>query len=94
MNERARLHAVVRGKVQMVGFRQFVIERARRLGLTGWVRNGDDGRSVEVVAEGERKELEELLRLLHRGPRLAVVQAVDVSWDAPSGQFRDFSVRW
>lgn len=94
MNERARLHAVVRGKVQMVGFRQFVIERARRLGLTGWVRNGDDGRSVEVVAEGERKRLEELLRLLHEGPRLAVVQAVDVSWDAPSGEFGDFSVRW
>ncbi|HWQ28655.1 MAG TPA: acylphosphatase [Dehalococcoidia bacterium] len=94
MNERARLHAVVRGKVQMVGFRQFVIERARRLGLTGWVRNGDDGRSVEVVAEGERKGLEELLRLLHEGPRLAVVQTVDVSWDAPSGEFRDFSLRW
>ncbi len=78
----------------MVGFRQFVIERARRLGLTGWVRNGEDGRSVEVVAEGERQRLEELLQALHQGPRLAVVQAVDASWEEPTGEFREFSVRW
>lgn len=94
MSERARLNATVRGKVQMVGFRQFVVERARSLGLTGWVRNGDDGRSVEVVAEGERQRLEALLRLLHQGPRLAVVQAVDASWEPPTGEFREFSVRW
>jgi acylphosphatase len=94
MSERARLHAIVRGKVQMVGFRQFVVEHGRRLGLTGWVRNGDDGRSVEVVAEGDRPRLEELLRLLHEGPRLAVVQAVDASWEGPTGEFRTFSVRW
>ncbi len=94
MTERARLTATVRGKVQMVGFRQFVVERARRLGLSGWVRNGDDGRSVEVVAEGDRGRLEELLRLLHEGPRLAVVHSVDASWEAPTGEFRDFTVRW
>lgn len=78
----------------MVGFRQFVIERARRLGLTGWVRNGEDGRSVEVVAEGERQRLEELLQALHQGPRLAVVHSVDASWEQPTGEFREFSVRW
>lgn len=94
MNEPARLAAVVRGKVQMVGFRQFVLQKARRLGLTGWVRNGDDGRSVEVVAEGDRQRLEELLRLLHEGPRLAVVHGVEATWASPTGEFRGFSLRW
>ena len=51
--EMKALRAVVRGVVQAVGFRQFVVVNARALGLTGRVRNGNDGRSVEVTAEGE-----------------------------------------
>ncbi|TMG57453.1 MAG: acylphosphatase, partial [Chloroflexi bacterium] len=56
-----RLHAVVRGDVQGVGFRYYVQRKARQLGLPGWVRNNDDG-SVELVAEGERDALEQLKR--------------------------------
>jgi acylphosphatase len=75
-----RLHAIVRGEVQMVGFRYFVIEEARRLGLSGWVRNGDDGRTVEVVAEGDEAALLRVEALLREGPPSARVEAVDAEW--------------
>src|SRR5207244_12904415 len=67
-----RLHAIVRGDVQGVGFRYFVQRKAQQLGLRGWVRNNDDG-TVELVAEGGRGELEQLKRALEEGPRLARV---------------------
>ena len=70
------LHVVVRGRVQGVGFRWFVRERGRALGLSGWVRNLADG-SVEVVANGERLALERLRMLLGQGPPGAAVSAVD-----------------
>ena len=89
-----RLHAVVRGQVQMVGFRYFVVEEAQALGLTGWVRNGDDGRTVEVVAEGPQERLRQLEAALRDGPRSARVEAVDARWsDALEGHQR-FEVRW
>jgi len=89
-----RLQAVVRGRVQAVGFRQFVWSRAARLGLTGWVRNGDDGRSVEVEAEGPSDALEQLLELLRQGPYGARVDDVRASWsDEPRG-YTTFEVRF
>lgn len=86
------LRATVRGLVQMVGFRQFVWMRARGLGLAGYVRNGNDGRSVEVVAEGPASALEELLRHLHRGPYMARVDEVEASWSDESGNYETFDV--
>ena len=91
---RKRLHAVVRGEVQMVGFRYFVVEEARALGLTGWVRNGDDGRTVEVVAEGPQERLERLEAALRDGPRLARVEAVDARWSDVLEGHQRFEVRW
>jgi acylphosphatase len=89
-----RLQALVRGRVQAVGFRQFVWSRAARLRLTGWVRNGDDGRSVEVEAEGPGPDLERLLELLRQGPYGARVDDVHVSWlDEPRG-YTTFEVRF
>jgi len=86
------LRAVVRGMVQAVGFRQFVLIRARSLGLRGYVRNGDDRRSVEVVAEGPVAALEELLRHLRRGPFLSRVDEVEVSWSEATGRYDSFGV--
>jgi acylphosphatase len=88
------LHATVRGLVQMVGFRQFVWMRARGLGLTGYVRNSDDGENVAVVAEGPAPALEELLRHLHRGPFMARVDEVEVSWSDESGNYQTFDVAY
>jgi acylphosphatase len=72
----AVLHALVRGRVQGVGFRWFVRERARQLGVRGWVRNRSDG-AVEIEAEGDLARLEELRRSLAEGPAGAVVSSVD-----------------
>ena len=69
----ADLHVRVTGVVQGVGFRWFVRERARRLGLGGWVRNLPDG-SVEVFAIGETTQLDLLRGELERGPNGAVVE--------------------
>ena len=78
-NRAVTLTATVRGRVQGVGFRMFVLDAARRLGLTGYVRNLPD-RSVHVSAHGSREALERLLGLLYRGPAGAKVTAVDSAW--------------
>ena len=70
------LFVAVRGRVQGVGFRWFVRERARALGLAGWVRNRDDG-SVEVLAEGDEPSLRQLRSLLRTGPSGAKVSEVE-----------------
>lgn len=87
-----RLHAIVRGRVQMVGFRYFVAAQAELLGVTGWVRNGEDGSSVEVVAEGEAEPLLKLEQLLYEGPRSAVVKSVDADWSDKTEGHPGFTV--
>ena len=75
----ARLDAVVRGLVQGVGFRYFVMREARRLELDGWTANEADG-SVRVVADGPRETLEILLEALREGPPASIVERVAVNW--------------
>jgi acylphosphatase len=70
-----RLHFVVTGRVQGVGFRYFCYEEATRLGLTGYARNLRDG-SVEIEAEGDEQALDEFAASLTRGPRAAKVENV------------------
>ena len=81
----------VRGRVQGVGFRYFVERAASAMGLSGWVRNDDDG-TVQVYAIGNREQLSELAGLLWQGPRWAEVRGVDES-EATLEQVRGFSVR-
>jgi acylphosphatase len=88
-----RLHAIVRGDVQGVGFRYFVQRKAQQLGLSGWVRNNDDG-TVELVAEGTRRQLEELKRALEEGPRLARVDRVETRWSEATGTLERFELAW
>ena len=92
--EAAGLRATVRGVVQAIGFRQFVVVNARALGLSGYVRNGSDGCSVEVVAAGQRPALEELVRRLWKGPFMARVDSVQVRWTPASGEFDHFEARF
>lgn len=87
-----RLYAIVEGRVQGVGFRNFVLEAALSLGLNGWVRNRWDD-SVEVVAEGEEEALDKFLQKLRRGPRAAYVTGVNQDWQPATGEFRDFRIR-
>ena len=94
MADLSAIKAVVRGRVQGVYFRAFVSGWAERLGLTGFTRNLPDGETVEVVAEGERKQLLELINHLHIGPPGARVEKVDTTWSDYTGKYRSFQVRY
>ena len=87
----ARARVVIHGRVQGVFFRAETRDRARSLGLDGWVRNTGEG-SVEAVFEGDRDRIESMLVWCRRGPALAQVDTVDVDWETPAGE-RGFAVR-
>ena len=93
MTDLASVQAVVYGYVQGVFFRAFVSRRANELGLTGYVRNLPDG-GVQVQAEGERKQLEELIGYLKVGPPGAKVEKVVTSWSECSGGHSRFNIRY
>ena len=92
MAEQAALRVVVSGRVQGVMFRDFTRHVAARLGLTGYVHNLPGGRAVEVVAEGEREELEKLLEAVKRGPPHATVEKTEQEWSAYTGRYANFRI--
>ena len=81
----------VRGRVQGVYFRASTQREARRLGLTGWVKNRPDG-SVEIVAEGEEISIRELYGWAQKGPSAARVDRVETRWRSYTGEFPDFRI--
>lgn len=87
-----RLSATVIGRVQGVGFRWWVRSAADRMGLTGWVMNGADERSVELVAEGPAASLAQLERLLRHGPPGAVIDRVESTRSPASGSYDRFQI--
>lgn len=90
---RARVHTFATGLVQGVAFRYHAVQRARELGLAGWVRNLSDGR-VEIVAEGEKPVLERFVSWNRHGPRTARVDDLAVQWEDFCGEFADFTVHY
>ncbi|MCX7774500.1 MAG: acylphosphatase [Spirochaetaceae bacterium] len=84
-------HAIIIGEVQGVGFRMSAVMRAERLGLTGWVRNTEDG-NVEVWAEGPSEPLERFAQWLQTGPSAARVDRVLRTDEEPRGIYHRFSV--
>lgn len=86
-----QVHLFVRGRVQGVFFRASTQREAKRLGLTGWVKNRSDG-GVEILAEGEEDALKELIGWANRGPSAARVERVDVRWRSFVGDFFDFRI--
>ena len=87
----ARAHVFVSGRVQGVFFRSSARARALDLGVTGWVKNLGDGR-VELVAEGPRERVEELIRWCGEGPPGSLVRDVGVSWEEEEDDFHEFSI--
>jgi len=86
-----RLHALVRGRVQGVGFRVFVQRQALVRGLKGFVRSLRAGH-VEVVVEGPAAKVGEFMDKLKRGPRAARVEGVDVTEERPEGHLKEFEI--
>jgi acylphosphatase len=87
-----RLTATVIGRVQGVGFRWWVRSAADRMSLTGWVMNGPDERSVELVAEGSTASLDAFERLLRQGPPGSVVERVESSRSPAAGSYGRFQI--
>jgi acylphosphatase len=86
------MHCIVKGKVQGVWFRQSTLEQARALGLTGWVRNNDNG-EVELLVCGEEPAINNLTRWLWQGPKHANVQEVIVE-EVPQQTFDQFTIKY
>jgi acylphosphatase len=89
----ARAHIIVSGMVQGVGYRYFVMKAAHRLQLTGCVRNLPSG-EVEIVTEGPRGLIDELIRVLPTGNSWARVNHVDLHWEEHRGEFTGFDITY
>lgn len=85
------VHLVVHGRVTGVYFRAAAQREAKRLGITGWVRNRSDG-SVEIHAEGDEDAVKELIGWAHHGPSAARVEDVDVRYRSYTGEYSDFRI--
>ena len=86
-----RIHLVVRGRVQGVYFRASAQREARGLGLTGWVKNRNDG-AVELVAEGEEDQVKDFLAWAQHGPSTARVDKAETRWRSYTGEYPDFRI--
>jgi acylphosphatase len=90
---KVRANIKVIGRVQGVYYRSTTREVAIELGLTGWVRNVPDG-SVEIVVEGEKEKIEELIKWCRKGPPLAIVKNLEIKWEEYKNEFKSFEVRY
>ncbi len=91
MVERQRLHIHYQGRVQGVGFRWAVREVAEGFDITGWIRNLSDGR-VELVAEGERPELEAFQDAVPKAGLRRFIRTATEDWSNGTGEFRGFEI--
>ena len=88
-----RVKILVSGRVQRVGYRDRVAEIARNLGLKGTVYNLEDDVSVEIIAEGDEKQLEEFVKLVNIQDSPVHVEKLDVSYEDPTDEFKYFKIR-
>lgn len=81
------------GIVQGVSFRYYTREESLKLDLTGWVKNLPSG-TVEILAQGEKENLEKLISWTKEGPRSARVESVETNWRVPKESFSSFEIRY
>ena len=93
MEEKARAHLIISGRVQGVFFRAETQRAAGMYGVTGWVRNRPDG-TVEAVAEGSRTDVVSLINWCKNGPPIARVDDVEVDWQDFEGTFDAFTIKY
>lgn len=87
-----RIKLIVHGRVQGVFYRANTVEMGKKLGLTGYAKNLEDG-TVEVVAEGQENELKELIKFCKEGPEHASVENVDMEFQSVTSEFSEFEIR-
>jgi len=86
-----QVHLLISGKVQGVWYRVFVQKNARELGLTGWVKNTDEGH-VEAMVQGNTDVIESLIKLCRQGPPLADVKNIAVTQEESKDSYTDFAI--
>ena len=87
------MHVTVHGRVQGVGFRFSAVDTAKRIGVTGWVRNNYDG-TVEAFCEGESSKVDKYVDWLKKGPPTANVTRVDVKEISYKGRYNTFAIAY
>ncbi|MCX6078996.1 MAG: acylphosphatase [Chloroflexi bacterium] len=92
LNTPVRIHIWVKGRVQGVGFRAFVADCAAQIGLNGWVRNVNWD-TVETIAEGSRKQIDQFLQAVKTGPTSSRVDDCRAEEETFKNEFVDFEIR-
>ena len=93
MKDKARVRAIISGRVQGVFFRMETKRAADRFGVSGWVRNLRDG-TVEALFEGERERIDAILDWCRQGPPHAHVENLDLEWDEYGGECQGFEIAY
>lgn len=93
VNRKMQLYVLISGKVQRVGFRDFTQTNAKQLGINGYAKNLQNGK-VEVVAEGDKLQLNALVKKLRQGPRSSKVNDVKIEERAYTGEYKSFGIRF
>jgi len=91
MSSKKRVHLLIEGRVQGVGFRYFTLNIANQFGIVGWVRNTHRD-EVEIIAEGEMDVLENWIQQVKRGPAHSEVINIKINWYEATGEFSMFSI--
>lgn len=93
MKNNVRVHVIVHGKVQGVCYRIETQRTAKRIGVTGWVKNREDG-TVEAIFEGEKEQVNQAIEWCRNGPALSVVSNLEIEWESFVGEFGDFEITY
>lgn len=91
-NNKVSAHITVSGRVQGVAYRYYARDIAYQLGIKGWIRNLDNG-DVESIIEGPKKSVEKMIDWYKEGPRLAIVENIEVDWLPYSGVYNQFQIK-
>ena len=87
----SEIYCIIRGKVQRVGYRDYIERYAHEYGLHGWIQNKNDG-SVEVLIQGTPDELKACIEILNIGSPLARIESMAIDWRTPQKHFDEFRV--
>jgi acylphosphatase len=91
--EKNRIHIFISGKVQGVFFRDSVLKLAEKLKVFGWIQNLENG-IVEAVFEGDKDNVEKMVKYIRKGPLFAKVKEIDIDEQRYTGEFKDFQIKY
>ena len=87
-----RVHLIITGRVQGVWYRSYTKDKAQKIGLTGWIRNLENG-DVEAIFEGEEKAIEEMIVWCYSGSPLAEIDDIQTMYEKFSDEFEEFTIQ-